>query len=238
MNFGVQNNNSGTKNVNTKIRTFYGELSSMTVGYWNENLSIKINPLLNVTEEGIRQYDFNRKISTAITADKCLALSKVVEEKFLPKMEEVKQTNTLDAAICVCIQVGTKGTAIAIEYKNDEKSKPFLYLTIYTNIGQDGKAPSDGVYSYKFAKVNVATDYDPENGTGSDEYIDAEFLYFYEKLKTMVGTIGASAHSINWDSANKQGNSNSSYSNGNNSQSSNYSAPVSNFDASGFPFNN
>lgn len=238
------NNNNNDRSTNTKIKTFFGDLSCLQLAYWNENLSIKINPLQGVSADGIRQYDYTRRANTALTPDKCIALKEKIDEKILSKMKEVKEKGTLDAPVNTGVSVGNKGIAVFIEYKNDENEKPYVYLTIYTNIGQDNKAPKDGVYSYKFAKVNAVDDYDPESGTGTDSYVDAEFLFFYDKLKNIADICGTAAHSVNVDNSFKStaprnnGGNYSSYNNQNSQASNNnYSAPVSSFNDEEFPFN-
>lgn len=239
------NNNRNEVSVNTRIRTFYSDISCLQLSYWNENMSIKINPLQSVTAEGIRQYDFNRRANTALTSDKAIALQTEIEKKLLPEIEKVKQTGKLEAPVNVGLPVGNKGSAIFFEYKNDEKEEPSVYLTIYTNIGQDNVAPKDGVYSYKFNKVKLIDNYDPENGTGTDSYVESEFLFVYNKLKTIADVFGNAAHSVNSEKA-YHGNSNNYQRGGYNANSnstpqqqasSSYSAPVSSFDVSELPFN-
>lgn len=238
----VGNNNSNDRSINTKIKTFFGEISCLQITYWNENISLKINPLQGVTPDGLRQYDYNRRANTALTSEKCIALADKIKKNILPKIEEVQKTGILDKPINVGVSVGTKGSAIFIEYKNDENNTPYLYLTVYTNIGQDNKAPKDGIYSYKFAKINVIEDYNPDDGSGKDSFIDAEFLFFYDKIKNISDICGTAAHSVNMDSTFKSSNTKNNYSsfNSNNinstSNNNNYSAPVSSFDSNTFSF--
>lgn len=247
---GSQNNNNGSLNVNTKIRTMYGDTACMQLSYWNENISIRINPLSSVTDAGIRQYDYNRRGSTALTPDKCLALANEIKDKILPEIEKVKTSKKLEKPVSVGLTVGTKGSSFFVEYKDDDKGIPSLYVTLYTNVGPDNKAPKEGTYTYKFAKTTVVENYDPETGTGTESTTEAEFTYFYEKLKGMPAVQGSAAHSSNMDIPNKP--------HGNNHNSAqaypapqqgggqpsfgqppqnNYAAPMSNFSADGFgPF--
>lgn len=251
MQFNTMNNNTKDTNVTTKIRTFYGELSCLQLAYWNENISIKINPLLSVNEEGIRQYDYNRKASTALTTDKCLALASKIEEKILPAIKAYKETKNFDKPVNTGFIVGNKNSALFIEWKADNSGVPYVFLTFYTNISQDGVAPKDGAFSYKFAKLTANDDYDPETGTSTSDTIDAEFLFFYDKIKHVADIFGTAAHSCNVNNAFKEkrsGNSNNTYTQQNNngnfgnsnfgnnaSQSNQYAAPVGSFDASQFP---
>lgn len=233
----VPNNNSNEKNVNTKIRTMYGDLSCLQLSYWNDSISLKINPLSGVSPEGIRQYDYTRRVSTALKQDKCIALANKITEKILPL---VKSGEKIEKPVNVGVQVGNKNTAIFVEYKNDDKEVPSLYLTMYTNIGPDGKAPKDSIYSYKFSKTVITEDYDCETGTGKDIAVESEFMFFFNKLSSISDVYGTAAHSINSENTNKyvgQSNKGTFNSQGNYNQqpTSSYSAPVSTFDSSDFP---
>ena len=226
------NNNNNDRSINTRIRTFYGETACMQLAYWNENMSIKINPLASVNAEGLRQYDYNRRANTALTSDKCLAIKMTIDEKILPAIEAVKSTGTLTEPLNVGVQVGTKGSAIFVEYKNDDKNIPCVFLTIYTNIGADNKAPKECTYSYKFNKVAVVDNYDPDTGSGKEGVVEAEFMFFYEKIKSIADICGTAAHSVNTDTAYKttapRSNGNQGFSSGGAANSA-YSAPVTSF---------
>lgn len=248
--FGGNQNNSGTPSVNTKIRTMYGDTACMQLAYWNENISIRINPLTGTNEQGIRQYDFNRRGSTALTPDKCIALAEKIKEVILPEIEKVKTSKKLDKAINTGLNVGNKGSSFFVEYKNDDKGVPSLYVTLYTNVSQDNKAPSDGAYSYKFTKTITVDNYDPESGTGTESTTEAEFMYFYEKIKSIADAQATAAHAVTMDKVNKpRGNSQNASGypapqNGNGQppfgqppqQQNNYNAPMSTFNSEDMPF--
>ena len=232
-------NNTNTKNVTTRIRTYYSDISSLQLSHWNENISIRINPLKEITPEGIRTYDYTRKASTALTADKSLALSKEIEEKILPKIKEYKETGIFNGPVNAGVSVGNKGSAIFISYEKDDKDIPYVFITIYMNIDPEKNiAPADSKFSYKFAKVTVIENYNPETGEGTEVQIDGEFLFFYEKIKNIVDTFGSIPHSINNENAYKAEvstrSNNKNFSNNNGQQ--NYNAPVNNFNDNEFPF--
>lgn len=230
------NNNSNERNVNTRIKTFYGEVSALQLSYWNENISIKINPLTGVNAEGVRQYDYNRRISTALTQEKCTAIAKGIEEKILPM---IKDGIAPEKPVSVGVSVGTKGSAVCVEYKKDDKGVPSTYLTMYTNIGTDGKTAPENIFPYKFSKTTLTEDYDPETGANTTKTIEAEFIFVYEKLKNISDAIATAAHSVNVSnayktaSANKYGGNNTSSGTGSNSG---YAAPVTNYSGDEFPF--
>lgn len=227
--FGTNSgNNNNDVNVNTKIRTFFGEISCLQMTYWNDKISIKINPLQSVNADGIRQYDFNRRANTALSGDKCIALREKIVEKILPEMEKVKKGNSLEKPVNVGVSVGTNGSGIFIEYKNNDKGKPSAFLTVFTSVGQDNKANPEGTFSYKFEQIPVIENYNSDTGEGSISYIESEFLFFFDKIKNIADVSGSSAHSNNLENAyksnRKQGSSYSNYNNpsnnsfGNNNQ--------------------
>ena len=60
----VPNNNSNRQSVNTRSVVLYGEVSCLTVTWWDDKMSLKINPLLNVDSEGKRNYDTEKRVLT------------------------------------------------------------------------------------------------------------------------------------------------------------------------------
>lgn len=254
---GNGQNNSNTPNVTTKIRSLYSDTACMQLSYWNENLSIRINPMIGINEQGIRQYDYNRRGSTALTSEKCTALAAKIKEIILPEIEKVKKTNKLEKPINVGLVVGQRGSSFFIEYKPDDSGKPSVYATLFTNVGQDNKAPKDGVYTYKFIKTTVIDNYDPESGTGTESVEEAEFMFFYEKLKNLAMLQATIAHAQALESITRRGqkmamNGNAPQQQMNNGgyqqqgaprppafsqpPQNNYAAPVSTFNADELPF--
>lgn len=206
--FGGNQNNNNTPNITTRIRTMYGDTACMQLSYWNENFSIRINPMIGLNEQGIRQYDYNRRGSTALTPDKCVALATKIKELILPEIEKVKTTNKLEKPVNTGVSVGNKGSSFFVEYKIDDKGVPSLYATLYTNIGQDNVAPKDGVYSYKFTKTITVDNYDPESGTGTESINESEFMFFYEKLKGTIDITGTTTHASTLDNVLKRSRNN------------------------------
>ena len=221
------NNNSNVKNSNnsttTNIRTFFGDLSCFQISYWDDKLSLKIHPLATVNADGVRQYDYSRKIQTALVSDKCIALSKAIEKKILPAIEEGSEAS-------IAISLGKSVIAINTKKEADTFN---VYFTIYP-LTQDGTIDKTNAYVYKFNKTNILLDFNNESGTGTEEHIQSEFLFLYKKLKNITNISGEAVHSINVDNTMKSNfkNNNSNSQNSNN----NYSAPVSNFGMSDFPF--
>ena len=250
-NFGVVGTNgSAEKNTNTRIRTFYSDLSCFQMSYWNENISIKLNPFTGVNAEGVRQYDFGRKCTTALTPDKSLALVDGVEKVLFPVHDEYEKSAKFSGPVSVSVAMQAKNSIISIEYKEDPTNNnlPTFFLVIYTNIGEDGKAPKDGTFAYKFAKIPMTVDYNAEEGTAKEtKLVDSEFLFFLDKLKTVPMIAGTAAHSVNsentWKSNRSSNNNgggfaanNSGSFNLNNPSQNSYTAPVSDFSGDEFNF--
>ena len=202
----VYNNSSQEKNLTTKICTFFGDLSSFVIAYWNENLSVKINPCVGQTAEGIRQYDYNRRIVSAIPAHKCIALAKGIEEKILPLLNSHE---TPTEAVSVMIPVGKNNYIIGVEYiPNTNIENPVspadLYFSIYMS-GADGKVDEGNIARYRFNKINVYMNYNIETGTPAESVqYESEFLFFYQKLSTMATVFGTAPHGIHYESLYKR----------------------------------
>lgn len=242
-NTGATNNNYRA-NISTRIKNMYSDLSFLTMSYWNDKISIRLHPYLGTNSDGIRQYDYTKRINTAISAEKCVSLVKKIDDVIRPAMESVKTTGVLAHTVNVGVNVGERGSSVFFEYKNDEQGTPFLYLTIYTSVDENGIAPKDGIFSYKFAKIAVMENYDPETGKSDITYVDAEFEFFYDKMKNIADAFGTSAHALAVDKTYRANNANNrqqqgGFNNANhqqNTQQTNYQAPVASFDDADFPF--
>lgn len=239
----AKQNNFGQPSVNTSIKYFYSDLSSLSLSYWNQNLSIKINPLQAINEDGRRVYDYSRRVGTALTPEKCLALSLEIEKKILPAIEKVQNGETLEEPINVGVPVGNAGTALFLEYKTtDEVPEPTLYLIFYTNI-QENKANPEYAFTYKFGKITVIEGYDPISGEAKEVPVEAEFMYLYDKMRNIQEIAGTAAHSENVNNAFKAMRTNpnnqspiSAMTQQSEQPQQSYSAPTSTFNDNDFPF--
>lgn len=252
---GNYNNNSNQKSINTRIRTFYSDLSALQLSYWNENISVKINPFIGLRQDGIRQYDFNRKIMTAISTDKAIALYKKLKKNVIPEIEAIEngEKTALEKDINVGVPIG-QGTLLFIQYKMIE-NVPTLELVMYTNV-VDGKVAPENIFKYRFNKTEVAGELNEETMEMEMTFVETEFQFFYDKLKNISTIIADAAHSVNVSNAysggnnnyasgnnyggNNYGNNNGNYGGNNyqnNSNNSSNSAQVSDFNAEDFPFN-
>lgn len=194
------NNSNNERNITTRVKTLFGDISSFQIAYWNENLSVKINPLLGVTPDGIRQYDYNRRCITAINPDKCTALAEAINDKIMPLLNN-KEIPT--EPISLMVQVGKSGFVVGVEYvPNAETGTADLYFVMVPGAAP-GMEPE--VIKYKFSKMDVMVNYNTSTGESESTITyEAEFLYFYDKLKRVTTIIGGAAHSVNYESAFKK----------------------------------
>jgi hypothetical protein len=218
----------------------------LQLAYWNENLSIRLSPVAGFGSDGVRQYNFNARATTAITVDKSIALVKKIDEIIMPAIENAKASGKLDKPVNTGLTVGAKGSAIFVELKEDKDKVPTVFLTIYTNINaENNTAPSDGVFSYPFAKTQIVTGYDSETGAATTDTVESEFEFFVEKLRELPKISSNVSHAINLDNAykamyrsayqNRNGNGGDG-SNGNNGNGSGYNAPMQSVDSDDFGF--
>lgn len=220
---GSGHNNSGyaSANVSTRIKTFCSDISSLTVAYWNENLSIMIKPLVNISPDGIRQYDNNRKAITAIPLTRAIALCKGIEEIIIPELKANSQN-----AKSVSVRMEKSRYIVAVEYKPNKDGVMSIFVTIYTQFELDSnKAVPGSSFTYEFQKSLIEVDYNPETGESVYLSVESEFEFFYQKLKAIVEAVGPTgAHGAEYNSAvSSGGNSgyfrnNSSYNNAMNNQ--------------------
>lgn len=219
-------NNNNRRSVSTNIKTLYGDTASMSLSYWNDMISIKLNPCTGTNADGVRQYDRNRSFSTALSVQKSKALVDLIEENILPLIKSVSEGKKLEHPVNVAVQCGVKKAMVIIQYSNDDRGKPFVCLYGYTSSNDDGTCEQQNMYAYKFAKTNVIKNYNPNTGEGDVVQVESEFEFFYNVLKNQASAFGAASHSnsyfTSWSNGGDNGNHGNAPSNyGNNFPTSN-----------------
>lgn len=219
-------NNNNRRSVSTNIKTLYGDTASMSLSYWNDMISIKMNPCTGTNADGVRQYDRNRSFSTALSIQKSKALVDLIEENILPLIKSVSEGNKLEHPVNVAVQCGVKKAMVIIQYSNDDRGKPFVCLYGYTSSNDDGTCEQQNMYAYKFGKTNVIKNYNPNTGEGDVVQVESEFEFFYNVLKNQASAFGAASHSnsyfTSWSNCGDNGNHGNAPSNyGNNFPTSN-----------------
>lgn len=193
MNYGTRQNNSKDKpSVNTRGYTFANrdgfEPSVLNVGFWDEKMTITINPALEPAKQTTeRFYDYEKSVKTSLTLEKVMAILYKITKEIIPAME-----NDEDKSIGVI--VGNDGmVAIGTGKKLTGSIRPFIAL--YKGIDNSTKKAEMSIY-YEFKTVDCIDNYDPNNGSfemGSK--VNSEFNLFIEILKaTIIGMSNASVH--------------------------------------------
>lgn len=238
-------------NVNTTIKTFFGDLSSLNIGAWNSQLSIKLTPCTGLDTNGMRNYDQNRRASTALTPEKAKALKEGIDKNIIPTLEKIKNMEDITLPINAAVSMGSndKKNVLAIEIKNDDKGNPSVFLTLFQMIGMDNSADPQNIFSYKFGKNSYVSNYDYRTGSiGGENMVESEFEVFYDILSKVADILPIAAHGVKYTNSLSAkfspANGGNSYGNNNggtyNQQRSSYEAPVSTMMGSedfGLPFN-
>ena len=179
--------NSGV-NVNTKIKNFTSDISSLSTAFWNQNFSLTISPAIGVDGNGIMQYDLNRQGKTALSIDACEALVEEVKNKILPVYNNV----VLNGDMCpdminVTIETGKepKRNVIGVEMtpSSDGSNVPDLYFVLYGSVDSNNIASPANIFKHKFAKRQIRYDFNPMTGMSSkDTYANADFNLFMNMI--------------------------------------------------------
>lgn len=217
--FSQNNNSDGVVSTNTTITTLYGELSSLTIGAWNEKINLRFSPSIGKDGNGLNQYDKERTASTALTQRNAFSLLKLFNSEIRPKYENKEE---IGEGINVAISMGRPDSRniLMIEYKPDENKENRFYLTFAQNVSSDGKVPDENKISYKFAQTDAMTDYKTSDGSGNSVKIESELETFLTILNHRNDILPMISHSIRHSNeigkryANKN-NSNQNYGNSN-----------------------
>ena len=216
----IPNNNSNNPNINSRAITWYSDLSCLQIGYWDEKTSIKLNPILNIGEDGKRNYDSNRRVNTALTPEKATAFANILKEDIIPLLKMIEKGEASpDEAVSEAFPVGV-GAAITIELRpTRDGNNVDIFLVIYKNIKQDNTC--DEKYEYKFNTLQRVRNYNPETGKGMELVYHGEFMTFVKILDRSIDSISATAHGIIYQNALSARRSSFASNNGNQSYNNN-----------------
>lgn len=160
MNFSAPKNNRETVNTNTRGVQFLNsesklESSTLQFGFWNEMVSLKINPVLPEAQQtDSKKFDYDVTVSTALNLDKTLTLKKAIEEELIPAFNEGR-----DAFKGVPVS-GTSVVGVGVKVVDEV---PETYFAIFKNLDAETFKPSESL-SYNFRTSYTIDDYNPETG--------------------------------------------------------------------------
>ena len=200
---GLFNNNPNrdSLNVNTTIVTFYSDISCLSIGGWNDKISLRWSPALGKDANGLMKYDREHYAMTGLSFANAAALY-ARYMKHLKKMIDDRE-DPGDDGKGVSVPIRSKDgsiTVVAIEYKRDENGVPSLYLTLGKNAGANGVS-SDNRISYKFNEIDMMEDYNMDTGACTEVKDSGEFDNFIEILKSRLTMTGLNAHAGRYSSA-------------------------------------
>lgn len=247
--FGRNNNQSNNGvNVNTAFKTFFSDLSSMTLGAWNGQISIRFTPCTGTDASGMRQYDQNRRANTALYPEKAITLKAGIDDVIIPALNKLKAGEEVELPTSVSVTMGSndKKNVLSVELNKDSNGKIRVYLRLYQMVKADNTVDPQNIFSYVFGENTYITNYDYRNGQyGGEHEVKSEWEVFYEILEKVTEILPISAHGtryLNQLSSRFSSGGNSGNNSGNLSFNStpSYEAPVSTFAGSedfGLPFN-
>lgn len=193
MKYTSANNNKEQVNVNTRFMQFMNSEAStpstMQLSYWNDMLSIKINPALPPEKRTQNSfYNYEEGITTALTAEKVLTLVSEIKREIIPaiKLGENK-------VIGIPIAGGTSLLTVSTGLKRFGVIRPFV--TIFKNLNPETKRPEQQL-SYEFINGLVVNDYDPETGSFTTDPVHSDLLLFVTCLEnSIIGLTSSVTHS-------------------------------------------
>lgn len=222
-NTGNNFNNGNPISVNTRLYSSFSDTCSLSVGAWNEQLSIRFAPLKGVDANGLRQYaqDKTEIITTSLTVDNALAFSEGIEKVIIPAL-----TNKTPADVSVSMGTGENKKILKLTTDGEN-----ITLTIYLGINDSNVATGDSI-SHTFNKREYITSYDPTSGAGNVENVNSDFFNFFNKIKAVKDLSPVVPHTINYSNALKSSFSkpNNNYNNFNKGNNGAFNqAPTSNY---------
>lgn len=241
-------NNSGQSRIqstNTRLATWSCDYSCLQIRLWDDNLSLTFNVCTGKNADGRNQYDFQNKVTTAITPERSMQIAEYLREVVyeIEHHEEKPITPTSTG-----FDVGIKGNRLVFSCEIDSAdNKPAAFVRLY-NVGPDGK--SNDVISYKFKHSVYYDNYNPKTGEAKEISSEDELAMFINYLTMLPCIIKGKYknHSVRYNRAveaafsggnnGQSGFPNSGNNNNSNASSGgNYSAPVQNLEAGDdYPF--
>jgi hypothetical protein len=110
--------------VTTSMRNFYAPgYSSITMSYFNWNLSLRFYRYSGKNNDGVDQYDLKNGITTTVNYDNAACF-------LLTAMDILKDINSQKETRAV---IQCKKAALIFEYKHDQDNQMAAYLSIEKN---------------------------------------------------------------------------------------------------------
>lgn len=232
------NFNNNQISVNTRYESFASDTSTLTIGGWNKNLSVRITPAVGVDQNGNTMYDRNRSFQTALTKQNAFSLIDQYDKELRPYINGEKEVIGTDL-ISVAVPVGREEkrtiVAIEIEPRPDGDGKFDVYFSCYSSLDQNNRAIEANVYRHRFQPNPCIKNYNYQTGSGETGEVLGAFKEFIKILETNVFDIPFAYHAEKYEKAVSQAYSsarnNGSYNNNGYQSQGQMPAPQQNYSA-------
>ena len=187
MAFGTRQNNEKDNNISINTRGYQFsnkdgfDPSALTVGGWNDMLSIRINPALEPSKQTTeRVFYYDRSVSTSLTIEKAAILLYRIENTIMPAIDAKE-----DKTIGIPTSGGETLLVVGTSTRGTDTSKP--YIGIFKGIKEDTRKPEIGMF-YEFKAAQTIDDYNESDGTFTITEVlpRVEFETFTELIKSFI----------------------------------------------------
>lgn len=203
------NNNQTSRNevnVNTGIETFWSPIASLSIGCYNDKISLRWLPAIGKDERGYTRYNSEARVSTCVSHTKVSALLQQYDKNLKSMIENSEDPGEDGKSVMVPINAKSGMAGLFIEYKRDEDGKPGVYLTFARNLTEVGADPSN-IIRYRFNELTVMKNMKPETGGGDQVEVLAEFDYVIAILRAHILMTGVNSHATRYSDAFSKGRS-------------------------------
>jgi hypothetical protein len=163
-----------TKNISTQGPRFYNstvgeDSSTMTLGFWKDNVSITINPALKQKKDG-KVYDYSVNMSAVLNVASVKKLLTGIEliEKGLQRSIALEASGNSVVRISTGEEYGDVGMHLAIIERDDNKQTTGMIFYIFNNDAESAE---------------LMLDYNEEDGSYDTMYINCELEMLKDFLR-------------------------------------------------------
>ena len=143
-------------NTNSDGLTFYGDQSTVRLGYYNNFVSVQMYPIKPPEARGPKSvYDYNDRMSCIISTEDSLYLAWVLNKVFIEKTEALEPCYT-------GIQTGKDTLFVVSNGITEAGQAPDPFIAIYK--GFDEKKRAVERREFKFRTKVIITKYNPDTG--------------------------------------------------------------------------
>lgn len=192
--YAKSNNSRQEVNLNTIVYISYSDTAQVTVGAWNNQLSVKFKPCVGQDANGIRQYaeDRSQIVSTSITADNAICLIEGFDTLVLPAILGEKSSG----AASIVMGTPEQRKILTVGYENGN-----AYLSIAVSLDSNGKAGTE--IRHTFNKKAYLADYNPSVGGAAETIVESDLINFMDKVRSVKDLAPMTAHSIKYNEMNR-----------------------------------